>query len=40
MTEGMNKEERENSIVKRLSRWCEGGQLGWVFDNPNRFTRL
>lgn len=34
MTEGSDKHERENSIVKRLSRWCEGGSLGWVFDNP------
>lgn len=25
MTEGTGKDERENSIVKRLSRWCEGG---------------
>lgn len=31
MTEGI---DRENSIVKRLSRWCQGGELGWVLDNP------
>ncbi len=35
MTEGGDKKERENSVVKRLSRWCEGGPLAWVFDNPN-----
>lgn len=34
MTEGTDKEERENSVVKRLSRWCQGGPLGWVLDNP------
>lgn len=33
MTEGMDKESRENSLVKRLSRWCQGGQFGWVLDN-------
>lgn len=34
MTEGTDKEDRENSIVKRLNKWCEGGALGWVLDNP------
>lgn len=34
MTEGTDKEDRENSVVKRLSKWCEGGSLGWVLDNP------
>ena len=34
MTEGKDKEDRENSVVKRLQRWCEGGPLGWVLDNP------
>ncbi len=34
MTEGTDKEDRENSIVKRLSKWCQGGSLGWVLDNP------
>lgn len=34
MTEGTDKEDRENSVVKRLSRWCRGGPLGWVLDNP------
>jgi len=33
MTEGKDKEDRENSVVKRLARWCEGGPLGWVLDN-------
>lgn len=34
ITEGVTREERDNSIVKRLAKWCEGGQYGWVFDNP------
>jgi type IV secretion/conjugal transfer VirB4 family ATPase len=34
MTEGTSKEERENSVVKRLAKWCQGGPLAWVFDNP------
>ncbi|MDD3465172.1 MAG: VirB4 family type IV secretion/conjugal transfer ATPase [Candidatus Cloacimonetes bacterium] len=34
MTEGTDKEDRENSVVKRLSRWCQGGPFGWVLDNP------
>jgi len=34
ITEGNSREEKENSIVKRLSKWCEGGSLSWVFDNP------
>ena len=33
MTEGLTREEKENSIVKRLAKWCEGGALAWVFDN-------
>ncbi|HEV3423208.1 MAG TPA: VirB4 family type IV secretion/conjugal transfer ATPase [Paraburkholderia sp.] len=24
----------ENSLHARLSRWCAGGRLGWVLDNP------
>lgn len=24
----------ENGIYARLDRWCEGGPLGWLFDNP------
>ena len=31
LTEGP---EREHSVIKRLSRWCAGGPLGWVLDNP------
>ena len=31
LTEGP---EREQSVLKRLSRWCAGGPLAWVFDNP------
>lgn len=34
ITEGTTKEEKEDSIIKRLARWCEGGQYAWVFDNP------
>jgi type IV secretion/conjugal transfer VirB4 family ATPase len=34
MTEGTDKEDRENSVVKRLSKWCQGGSLEWVLDNP------
>jgi type IV secretion/conjugal transfer VirB4 family ATPase len=34
MTEGSSKEERESSVAKRLAKWCQGGPLGWVFDNP------
>ena len=33
MTEGVTREEKENSVVKRLAKWCEGGALAWVFDN-------
>ena len=25
----------ENSLYERLSRWCEGGALGWVFDEAD-----
>lgn len=41
MTEGTDKEDRENSIAKRLSRWCyddgrgKQGPLAWVLDCPN-----
>jgi len=24
----------EESVAKRLNKWCEGGALGWVLDNP------
>jgi len=24
----------ENSLHARLTKWCTGGRLGWVFDNP------
>ena len=33
ITEGNSREERENSIAKRLSKWCDGGAFAWVFDN-------
>jgi type IV secretion/conjugal transfer VirB4 family ATPase len=32
MTEGTEKAERENSVVKRLKRWCRDEPLGWVLD--------
>lgn len=33
LVEGVTREERENSLSKRLTRWIEGGDLAWVFDN-------
>lgn len=33
LVEGTTREERENSLSKRLTRWIEGGDLAWVFDN-------
>lgn len=40
ITEGTGREERENSLVKRLSKWCaddgngKTGALAWVLDCP------
>jgi type IV secretion/conjugal transfer VirB4 family ATPase len=34
MTEPADKQRRENSIKKRLMRWCSGGPFAWVFDCP------
>ena len=40
ITEGTDKEDRENSVVKRLSRWCcddgksKQGPFAWVLDCP------
>ena len=34
LIQGESREEIENSIVKRLAKWIEGGDLAWVFDNP------
>ena len=34
LPEGTTREERENSLSKRLYRWIDGGDLAWVFDNP------
>jgi len=31
ITSGINKEERENSIEKRLRHWLQGGSYSWVF---------
>jgi type IV secretion system protein VirB4 len=28
-------DRHEESISKRLAKWCEGGPLGWVLDNPD-----
>lgn len=33
LTDGLTREERQNSLSVRLKKWCEGGDLGWVFDN-------
>lgn len=44
MNQGQTREEIENSVAKRLAKWIEGGDLAWVFDNPedkldfNRFN--
>jgi type IV secretion system protein VirB4 len=27
-----------NSLYDRLGRWCQGAELGWVFDTPERST--
>lgn len=40
ITEGVAKEDRENSVAKRLARWCvddgfgKRGPFWWVLDNP------
>lgn len=34
LPEGTTREERENSLSKRLRRWVDNGDLAWVFDNP------
>ncbi|KWF06415.1 VirB4 family type IV secretion/conjugal transfer ATPase [Burkholderia pseudomultivorans] len=30
----------ENSLHARLAKWCAGGRLGWVFDNPTDAVNL
>lgn len=35
ITQGSAREEREDSIIRRLSKWLRGNQYGWVFDNDN-----
>ncbi|MDR8105044.1 VirB4 family type IV secretion/conjugal transfer ATPase [Burkholderia cenocepacia] len=30
----------ENSLHARLTKWCTGGRLGWVFDNPTDCIEL
>ena len=32
ITEGVTRDERDNSLVKRLEKWCRGQTLGWVAD--------
>lgn len=34
LPEGATKEERENSLARRLRAWARGNSFGWVFDNP------
>lgn len=34
LPQGLTKEEKENSLAKRLYRWIGSGDLAWVFDNP------
>ena len=34
LPEGLTKEEKENSLARRLRAWSNGGAYGWVFDNP------
>ncbi|MCK0535746.1 VirB4 family type IV secretion/conjugal transfer ATPase [Anaerobiospirillum sp. NML120511] len=34
LPQGLTKEEKENSLAKRLYRWIGNGDLAWVFDNP------
>ncbi|HTP25389.1 MAG TPA: VirB4 family type IV secretion/conjugal transfer ATPase, partial [Anaeromyxobacteraceae bacterium] len=31
---GRDGQEAHPSVAARLRKWCEGGQYGWVFDNP------
>lgn len=33
LPEGLTRQERENSLTKRLHRWIGNGDLAWVFDN-------
>lgn len=33
LPEGLTRQERENSLTKRLQRWINKGDLAWVFDN-------
>ncbi len=30
----------ESGISARLSKWCEGGQFGWLFDNPEDLLKF
>lgn len=30
----------ENGLHARLARWCKGGKLGWLFDNPEDTLQL
>lgn len=35
LTAGHSQEEKTDSLRRRLARWCQGGEFGWVFDNHN-----
>lgn len=32
LPEGLTRDERSNSLSRRLQKWCRGGTLGWVAD--------
>ncbi|MDR0564681.1 MAG: VirB4 family type IV secretion/conjugal transfer ATPase [Azoarcus sp.] len=34
ITEPADAARKENSVKKRLARWCSGGPFAWVLDNP------
>ena len=35
LTDGLTKDEKENSLSTCLRRWVKGGDLAWVFDNAS-----
>lgn len=37
LTDGLTKEERENSLSLRLKRWVGNGDLAWVFDQSHDY---
>jgi type IV secretion system protein VirB4 len=40
LPEPVSDEGADPSVAARLRRWCEGGQYGWVFDNPTDLLDL